>query len=223
MHFSPNNFLYMIKQLVTGDNGASNEYSGSGVNTVTGTASAADGGIQVDKYIGFGDVTLISGTTIITVNGVPELVTTASDTNAAILSIPIPRDYDEASDHFIIRVLVALANADSGITLTGTPTILLPGNTAANSAGSAVTATLPFNTANAALSTTYQVVEINLSSNGLLRDNVIAVEIAYAGTTTGVGRIASLEYHYDSTIVSYNDTDTTGDDGTLAEDGNPLR
>lgn len=141
----------------------------------------------------------------------------ASGTNPAIgvVSYPIPRDYDEASDNMLVRVKVALANADAAITLTGIPTATPLGK--AGVTGSLVSATLPFKTTAANLSTTEQVVEVKLSGLGLTRDGLISVTLAIAGTTTGAANITGIEFSYDSTIVSYNDTDNAI--GT----GNPLR
>ena len=214
MRFNPDNFLYLIKQLVTGLNGDS--------ITDSGTASSADGGISKDVPLGEGSVVLVSGTafklsTITNLTTVPVLETASGDSSIGATSIQIPRDYDEASDHFSLRLNVVLGNAgDAGDTLVGTPAIK-----------TAFTAVTPFTTTNASLSTTPQTVEITLNGYGLLRDQVISIGLAY-GTAlgSGVADVLSVQYHYDSTIVSYNETDTTdvpGGGANATGFGNPLR
>jgi hypothetical protein len=261
MRFSLDNFLYGIKQIVTGVNKT--------VNT-TGTANAADGGIKRDVFFPPNEITNSAATFPAITNNTAGTATTtwaaltgtyatdvaefrnilsqialqlnalnlsngttdtgaiptfvvASGTNptVGIVSFIVPRDYDEASDNFKLRIPIYLANADSTITLTGTPTTQPNGGTATT--GTLVSATLPFSTATVDLSKTLQVVELNLSGLGLVRDETIAVALAIAGTTTGNTYILGYDVHYDSTIVSYNESDTTGTDGTLAQDGNPLR
>jgi hypothetical protein len=228
MRFNPDNFLYLIKQLVTGLNGDS--------ITDSGTASSADGGISKDVPLGEGSVVLVSGTafklsTITNLTTVPVLETASGDSSIGATSIQIPRDYDEASDHFSLRLNVVLGNAgDAGDTLVGTPAIITPGVaiSATNPAiKTAVTAVTPFTTTNASLSTTPQTVEITLNGYGLLRDQVISIGLAY-GTAlgSGVADVLSAQYHYDSTIVSYNETDTTdvpGGGANATGFGNPLR
>lgn len=150
-------------------------------------------------------------------------VPAGSNEVAGTFSFTIPRDYDEASDHFEVRVLIALGTTASSITLTGTPTIL-PIATGTPTTGSAVTGTAPFQSAALNLTTTEQVVVIDFGGNGLKRDDVIAVKLIVAGTTsTNPTLIYDVEVTYDSTIVSYNVTDATGEDGSLQEEGNPLR
>lgn len=265
MRFSLDNFLYAVKQIVTGKNGPG-----------TGTASAADGGIKVDRPVSLTDLinptaefptytdstggtasttfaaiaagaayaqadmvavknalaqiakdynALAAANSTIATGKVPAY-TVPAGTNATvgILSFPIPREYDEASDSFIIRLKIALANADANITLTGTPTVVPLGGAATT--GAAVSATLPFQTAAVKLSTTEQAIEVKLSGNSLKRDGLIAVTLALVGTTTGSTNITGVEFHYDSCIVSYNETDATGDPdtgGNLIGFGNPLR
>lgn len=148
----------------------------------------------------------------------------AAGTNVSLATVQfaVPRDYDEASDHFFVRVFIALANADAAITLTGTPTFRPLGQ--ATTTGAAVTGKLPFTTTAANLSTTEQVIEIDLSGNSLVRDEIVTVALALVGTTTGTATIFAVQNHYDSSIVSYNETDLTGNaTGTLPGFGNPLR
>lgn len=154
-------------------------------------------------------------------------IASGSSPSIGTVSFPIPRDYDEASDHLAIRLMAKLANADASITVTGTATVL-PIATGTAATKSAVTGTAPFSTASLALTTTEQVVDINLSGYGLKRDDTVTVALALAGTTTGNTYVFAIEKSFESCIVSYNDTDATqSPNGTTAivqpGFGNPLR
>lgn len=239
MRFSESNILYGLKQLVTGRNGDDTPVAGGllpGTSSTTlSSTQSADGGIKKDNILPLsGIVILTSGTalklsTITNYTAVPAVETAATDTSIGYVSFLVPRDYDEASDHLTLRIAVMLAAADVGITLTGTANVTVPGSVP--SAKTAVTATVPFATTLAALGTTEQIVDINLSGYGLKRDNVVSVLLAYVGTTSGVADIFGLHIHFDSTIVSYNDTDATDNPSTSGVAtafiqpgfGNPLR
>lgn len=148
------------------------------------------------------------------------IIPAGTNPTVGILSLAIPRDYDEASDTFALEVFIVLANADASITLTATPTVLA---SSTFTTGTLVTATLPFSTVSANLSTSVQKLDINLSGLGLKRDNILSITLALAGTTTGNTTIYAVEPVIASCIVSYNDTDSTGIDGSLGMYGNPLR
>lgn len=266
MRASLDNFLYFLKQIVTGLNGDDTPVPGTllpgnnsaGVNSST---QSADGGIKVDQPIELSDLinaasfpaitdstTGTASTTFGAIAGsvyatdAPAIknalaqialelnalhnnfagalssvaaVVIPSGTNPAIgtISFPVPRDYDEASDHLSIRLMAQLANADASITVTGTATVK-PIATGTASTKSAVTATAPFGTANQPLSTTEQVLDINLSGFGLKRDDVVSVALAIVGTTTGNTYVFAVEKHFDSCIVSYNETDNTQNPST---------
>lgn len=156
-------------------------------------------------------------------NSFPAIVVAAATTAIGSVEFPIPRDYDEASDTFIIRVQVAINAADVAvpITLIGTLSWMNASTGTVNSIA-AVTATQPFNTTKnlTATETTY---EINLSGNSLKRDALTSVVLALSGLTSGSAFVYGVEVLYDSTIVSYNITDQTGIDGVLSEYGNNLR
>jgi hypothetical protein len=204
MNFNPSNFLYHVKQLVTGVNG---DLIPNGVIPAkAGNAQSADGGIQVERPLTFASVTAATGTA----------------STIATLTFPVTRDYDETSDHLRIRLVAVDAGADAGVTITGTPTFT-PIATGTSTTGSAVTATAPFSTTSLDVTTTLQVFEINLSGNGLHRDDTVSVAIALAGTTTHIVTVYWIEELYDSTIVSFHE-DTTGGDGSSSDEfGFPLR
>lgn len=259
MRFTPDNFLYMVKQLVTGVNGVVNRIGGG---------KAADGGIKHENFVSLSNVSgaldgqitdnttgtasttfaAIAGTTYATdapaiknalaqiakslnkldlgadTNSFPAIVVATGTTAIGSVNYAIPRDYDEASDLLVIRVQAAITAGDVAvpIQLQGTLSYLLPGGTPVSI--SAVKATLPFLTATANLSGTEATYEILLSGQGLKRDSLINVVLALSGATSaGPAYIYGVEVLYDSTIVSYNDTDSTGIDNSLGEYGNPLR
>lgn len=237
MNFNPSNFLYNIKQIVTGLNGDSVEAAGQ--SGLGGTAQSADGGIKKDTTLPLSAITNLGGNTTLTTNGNMSVVQTTGNFSSGTIghvSFMIPRDYDEASDHLAIRLVANLQNADAGVTMLGNSTILPVSSPTGNQTiGLSVPGTLPFATGPAVaapLSQTSQVIEFNFSGQSLVRDEVFDVKLAYTGNaTTGNATIYGVSYHYDSTIVSYNDT-TSGDDvgssitgvaGTLTGYGMPLR
>lgn len=268
MRFTPDNFLYTVKQLVTGVNGDDTPVGANGATVNLSSAQSADGGIKVDKWVpldvlvggptlppitdstggtaattfaaitagasyaqadmvavknALAEIALILNAQQKQVSAVQVIQVAASGTTIGTFSLPVPRDYDEASDHFTVRLAASLANADAGVTVTGTPTIQ-PIATGTPATGSAVTATAPFSTVALNATTTEQVFDVNLAGNSLKRDDVISIALAFAGTLTGAGNVFWVEYTYDSTIVSYNETDATQNaTGTLVGFGNPLR
>ena len=165
-------------------------------------------------------------------SNVPAIAVAAGATIIGTFSFAVPRDYDEASDHLTIYLEANSTAADAGITITGTATIApiasQTGTAIVASTKTAVTATTPFLTAALNVTQLVQVFAINLSGYGLKRNDIVSVALAFAGTTSGVDYVYSVTNHYDSYIVSYNDTDATGSpNGTTSivqpGFGNPLR
>lgn len=263
MRFGESNFLYAVKQIVTGKNGDDTPVSGTTLpgNTGTSSSASADGGIKVDKNIPLGSVqfpadfpaivdntvgtptttfaalTGTYATDVVTlrndlaqialqlnalhlsngsnVSNVSAIVLAAGATTIGTVSFAIPRDYDEASDHLALRLMIALASGDTLTTgtVTGTATVL-PIATGVPVAESAVTATAPFSAAPLILSTTEQVFSLNFSGYGLKRDDVISIALAITGTTSVGADVYAIVKHFDSCIVSYNDTDGTDNPST---------
>lgn len=274
MFFSPSDFLYNIKQLVTGTNGflrgtsGAKSYDGgirhevdiplevvadAGLAAITdntgGTSSSTFAAITAPAANATtsltADMTAVKNALAsiaarlnaiqvgVDTNSFPAINVSTGTTAIGDFEFPIPRDYDEASDSFVVRVQIAVNATDVAvpIKLQGTMNWLVPGSNVVHpvnaSGGSisavAVTATLPFTTTQnlGSSQTTY---EINFSGSGLMRDDVVSVVLALNGTTSaGPAFVYGVEILYDSTIVSYNQTDTTGIDGILSEYGNELR
>ncbi len=164
---------------------------------------------------------------------------TTSETNSVALKIPagttnwgqilftIPRDYDEATDRLVLRLFAAQLSiaTDTNDSLQVTSYIKLIGKALGSNNGT-VKGTAPFSTTTLVLSTTEQVVEFNLSGYGLKRDAVITVDLATNGNNVTAGNeiiVYGGGWSYDSCLVSYNETDNLGVDGTLSAEGNPLR
>ena len=153
---------------------------------------------------------------------------TADETNARVLFIeqaidtvgnivfPIPRDYDEATDEFRLRLLV------SQLTLSVDNDVKIDVELYRKRAGVALTADLaPSFTADAAvpnLLVAEQWIEFNLSGLGLLRDDAVTIEVITNGNNDTNGeevQIHAVELVYRSTLVSYDDENDA--------QGNPLR
>lgn len=231
MRFSPDNFMYMIKQVVTGANADPIEDSG--------TAQAADGGIWRDQTGALADI-VNYGAHVITplafstasndaANSISVIAVNATFAAATIghLSFQIPRDYDEASDRFVIRLLIQSTSAlDVTQGVTGTPTVKPFGGSGVT--GTTVTATLPFSTTTYTVNgLTENVAEIVFQGLGLKRDTTIDTLLAFTGgAPVGNLQIYGYEFSYYSTIVSYNEddqSDVPGGGANLPGFGNPLR
>lgn len=149
------------------------------------------------------------------VSSVPAIAVAAGATAIGTFSFAVPRDYDEASDHLAIYLEANSTAADAGITITGTATIAPIASQLSTSTAivattkSAVTATAAFSTVAQNVVQEVKVFVINLSAYGLKRNDIVSVALAFAGTTTGIDYVYSVFRHYDSTIVSYNETDAT--------------
>lgn len=211
MLFEPGNFLYMIKQLVTGNNGILNRIGG---------ASAADGGIQVDHQYDLTDMVLLGTSVAVAAfdTNAYGLKTHATTTAIGEVEFVVPRDYDEATDQFQFNLLIAQAAqvTDTNVLITATPYIMTPGSN-----------TLVTGTAATVGPTTLLPVwyTLTLSGMGLKRQQIayIKFSIANNATTGDEASILGITVTYASTIVSYYDTDKSGVDGNLGEYGLPLR
>lgn len=242
MRFQPGTFLWYLKNIVTGRNGPVDvngpDAADGGIQVDKTAPFRSATATLVDSTTGtpsttftLVDVTVTPTQALINAN----FATVARAINSqAVLgtAIPaatnptigttrfvVPRDYDEASDHFYVNVYIADAAADASIELTGTPTVRSLG--LAPVVGSAVIATVPFTGAIAAISTVEQIMQVDLSGLSLKRNDIVTVTLALVGTTTGVVTVYATEFQYDSTVASYNETTGTGI--ASAYKGFPLR
>jgi len=123
----------------------------------------------------------------------------------------IPRDYDEASDEFHLRIMASM----SGSTNVDSPVLAATlfrqrGNLAVPAGFTASTVVADFNrfsaTVPATLSSTVAVYEIDLSSQGLLRDDALTIALTSGPHTTNAIQLYFIEFTYRSCLVSYNET-----------------
>jgi hypothetical protein len=151
---------------------------------------------------------------------ITHLQMTADETNARVFKVEeavdsighivfaIPRDYDEATDHLVLRVLASM------VSVTTDDDVKLDVELYRKRAGVALSADLaPSFTSDAdvpVLSATEAWIEFDLGQLTFLRDDVAIIEIITNGANDTNGEevlIHSLELVYRSTLVSYDETD----------------
>lgn len=196
MKFALNNFLFALKNIVTGSNKPA----------ATGGVPGVDGGFNLDVTLDLGDVVLGSGTTYTTTSNVPLLSNAASNTSIGTFSQAIPRDYDEASDKFLVRIIAKSAGATNSPTITVASSTTILGGTVGVAGTSVVSA---------ATTSLLAVYEFDLSGQGLLRDTILSGTITIGAHTTDAFQVFAIEFVYSSCVVSYKDTTDAL--------GNPLR
>ena len=150
-----------------------------------------------------------------------QLGLTADETNARVLKIEegvdsagnivwqVPRDYDEKTDTLLVRVLASqlTVSTDNDVTLDMEAYV----KTAGSALGSDLNPTAP----GTILSTTEQWFTFDLGGNSLLRDDVVTAELITNGANDTDGEevlIHSVEFLYRSTVVSYHEEDSSGND-----------
>lgn len=241
MQFALNNFLYAVKQIVTGGgrdsdgtiqndcgfvldiplqlddamgaNGATTLTDNTGGTVSTTLASGitdtvaknaiASIAAQINKI-----VAQINGTTVETHGLALQFVAAASSTFS--YNFVVPRDYDESTDSFLMRLQAAMGGTTDTPTITATVYIKRAGKALATGA---VTKVLTM-----ASGTTSAMYEFDLSLNGLKRDDALTITFAVGSHTTDVLDVYSTAVILRSCLVSYNETD-----GANAETGNNLR
>lgn len=195
MKFSPNNYLYMVKQLVTG----------SDVPVLTGGSVPADGGYLVDQPFMLNNGVLAASTiTYTTASTVPLISAAAATTNIGVWSMQIPRDYDQTSDKFIVRILARSAGATNTPTLTVASSTTIMNSTGAIASGVAIGAP-GTSVTSAALSTTLTEYEFDLSGQGLTRDSILSFNLAASAHTTDAVQVFAIAAVYASCQVSWLD------------------
>ena len=218
MRFTPDNFLRLVKDVVTGTN--------SPVSNGSQGVQGADGGFNLDVRLDLGDMALGS-TSIITVdgNGTPVLQTGVSSTQGSTntfgtISFQVPRDYDQNSDHLILRLV-----ADSNGT-TDTPTITVAASTVSlTSTGSTYAAPVAATSSTtAAMTNTPTIYEIDLSGNKLVRDTLVTAKITTSNHNTDKANLYAMELVYASCLIAFVDEMTTAGKAVGYDVlGNPLR
>lgn len=198
MLLDASNFLVLIKNLVTG-----------GGRDSAGNAKL-DAGYLVSRPLNApGDLKTIDGLTL-TAATVPAVLRTetngltvaiaASQTAGGSFMFQVPRDYDETTDEFKIRVLAGLDGT------TDVPT--LDATIYRKRAGTALSADLN-PTASTAMSDSSAWKTINGTGLGLRRDDVLSINLVSGSHTTNAVSIHAVEVVYRSTLVSYDEFDST--------------
>lgn len=138
---------------------------------------------------------------------------TAAETNLRVLSLAanttavgtvnflVPRDYDEASDAFFLKLVAASAGATDTPLLTATIYRKRPGSNIATVG----TFTASSNLASAAAALRFSVI-----GKGLQRNDALTIVITSAAHTTDAVLVYGVEPSYRSTLVSYNETTSDG-------------
>lgn len=209
------NFLSNIKNLVTGGgrDSSGNAKPGAGflrtmpyllsqvdINT-TRVVDTSDGGSATDPVIESGAYLAADETNARVIK-----VDAATDT-VFRLAFPIPSDYDEATDHFKVRVLASQAtvSTDNDVELDATCYV----KTAGSALGSDLNPTAP----GTVLSTTEQWIEIDLGGNSLQYQDVAHFTLITNGANDTASEevlIHAIEVEYRSCLVSYFDETSAG-------------
>lgn len=208
MKLSLNNFLYGIKQIVTGDTTSDGgilrdvpiPLAAIDLNT-TLTVDTSDAGAAADPVL-YGGAYLAADETNARVVKVEEAIDSVGH-----ITFPVPRDYDEALDTLKVRVLA------SQLTQSTDDDVELDSEVYVKTAGSALGSDLDPDAPGTVLSTTEQWIEFDLSSNDLTRDDVVNFELITNGANDTDGEevlIHAVKLVYRSTIVSYNEEDASG-------------
>ncbi len=133
----------------------------------------------------------------------------ASTTNVGTVEFAVPRDYDEATDVFKLRLMAAMAGATDTPALTVT---VYRKRAGANIATLVTAKAMDANFGATALSSAAQMVEFDLSGYSLLRDDVLTIVITSAAHTTDALYVYSVTPMHRSTIVSYNELNSSNRD-----------
>jgi hypothetical protein len=217
MQFAQNNFFTALRGVITGGgkNDAGDPYNDAGfwrdvpvplsgldLNT-TRVVDTSDAGAATDPVIESGAYLAADETNARVVK-----VDDATD-SICHLTIPIPRDYDEKTDDFKIRVLASQLSqsTDDDVELDAEAYVKVAGE----SLGSDLDPTAP----GTVLSTTEQWIEVDLAGNGLTRDSVLTLELITNGANDTNGEevlIHAFEYSYRSVLTSYDEEDASGND-----------
>jgi hypothetical protein len=246
MRFTPDNFLYLLRQVVTG--GGKLSVTPFGTNTPQASAlPAADSGINEDVVLSLGDATLGSTTAFVTDSqGLRALQTNVSSTQGSTnttgtFSFIVPRDYDVTADKLLVRVQASMTGNTDTPTISIASSTLLPAGTmnadgrtlnltatlvnGKSVNGTTVTQLSPL-TISSTLSSTQSIYEFDLSGLGLIRDTVVSLKLTTSNHNTDKVNVYGVSIVYAWTIVAFNDAALGNDPSDLVGSdafGNPLR
>ena len=118
MLFTPDNFLYNVKQIVPG-----------GAKELSTSPQPADGGFNQDYNLGLNGGVFSGSAALSTVNNVPIITSAASQTTVVTYGFLVPRDYDENADQIRVRILARMGGTTNTPTLTVASSTTLLGST----------------------------------------------------------------------------------------------
>lgn len=230
MKLTPNNFLQLIKNLVTGGGLASVNVSGTTTNQLS-TIMPADAGFFIDvEYPVNSLIQPATGTAIATAftNG-KAIKWTAGSTQSVVVPFIIPRDYDQSFDWIDLTIVGAKAGAGSDTPSFTVQAFVLPVGAAATNAAANPNATV-FNIKVPTVTFTQStaIAHFNFQGNGLQRKQIVNFVITPTGNTTAGQEIllADASLTYASCLVAFQE-DSLGnapaDLAGLDEIGVPLR
>ena len=141
------------------------------------------------------------------------------ESNARVLRVPedrdtvgsfiwtVPRDYDEATDYFSVRVLASMVSVSTD------DDVELDSEIYIKTAGTALGSDLDITAPGTVLSTTEQWIEFPVSAQGLDRDDLVQFKLITNGGNDTAGeevQIHDIEVVYRSTLVSYHKETSAG-------------
>lgn len=220
MIFNAENFLYAIKNLVVG----------RGVGVGNGSVPA-DGGFKQDVGVSLGDLALGSTSVLTTdANGLRMISTGVSSTQGSTNTFGtfnwvVPRDYDQNTDFFLIRAVLAMSGNTDTPTVTAVSSTLLPAGTMSSSDSLNTTATLTAGstvngstvtaitagvvTVSSTMSSTQSIFEFPMSGLGLIRDTEVVVKLSTGVHNTDKAELYALEIVYASALVGFKESVNT--------------
>lgn len=217
MKLSLNNFLYGIRQIVTGGGRHSDgsPYNDSGyLRSVLLPLSAGEWAtvrtVNTSDAGGVADPVNEGGAHFAADETNARVVKVEQNTDTiGYLTFPIPFDYDEATDTLKVRVL------SSQLTQSTDDDVELDSGVYIKTAGTALGSDLNPDAPGTVLSTTEQWIEFDLSGNSLVRDDVVNFKLVTNGANDTDGEevlIHAIQVVYRSTLVSYDEQDASGND-----------
>lgn len=130
----------------------------------------------------------------------------ASTTAVGTFEFAVPRDYDEATDTLAFRMMAAMSGATNSPALTISAYRKRAGSAIATMSASIAMSSLGASSISGTLGSMAQ---FDLSGFGLLRDDVVTIKVTAAAHTTDDLYVLSAYPIYRSTIVSYNELDSS--------------
>lgn len=227
MKFTPNNFLQNIRNIVTGGGFLSVTPFGTSTPQLS-SLPANDSGFNQDYALSLGDAALATSTVLVTDSaGFRALSTAASHNTVATWEFIVPRDYDQQSDKFLVRIAASMNGNTDSPTLTLIASTLLPagvlnygvnpptlnstitvvaGSTVIGSTATAYNSTTGVFTYGSTLSSTQQVFEFPMTGMGLFRDKQVALVLSTGAHTTNAVQVYAVEVVYNSCLVAFIDS-----------------